>query len=294
MFRGIIVPLVTSFSNDFSVDFQSMRTHIQYLLSQGVNGIFVNASTSEFFSMSADEQISVMKLATEELSDSGAAVLTGVTSNSTSHSVKLAKMARDLNFDGIVAAPPYYGTFSEKAMFQHFKSIAQASQLPLILYDIPGATGNPLPPSLVEELVKEGLATGIKITRDSLTYIQQILAIKERYPSFSVLVGFDQYLATNLLLGGDGGIVAGANVIPSVYLALIRAYEQSDMEAFTNFARQIGVFSMIYDKTNSFAGAIKAAAQWFQLPISLKCRPPLIADAPEQVEEVLLRAELIK
>jgi len=294
MLRGIIVPLVSSFNEDFSLDLQSMRAHIQYLLSQGVNGIFVNASTSEFFSMSPDEQIQIMKLAAEELEDTSSALITGVTSNSTEHSVKLAKMAQEMNFDAVVAAPPYYGAFGEEALYQHFKAIAEGSRLPLILYDIPSATGNPLPPSLVEKLAKENLAAGIKVTRDSLTYLLDILAIKEKYPSFSVLVGFDHYLPTNLLLGGDGGIVAGANVIPSVYLALMRAYEQGDMEAFAGFAKQIAVFSMVYSRCNSFAGAIKAAAQWFQLPVNLPCRPPLLTDEPAKVEEILLRAELIK
>jgi len=97
MLRGIIVPLVSSFNEDFSLDLQSMRAHIQYLLSQGVNGIFVNASTSEFFSMSPDEQIQIMKLAAEELEDTSSALITGVTSNSTEHSVKLAKMAQEMN-----------------------------------------------------------------------------------------------------------------------------------------------------------------------------------------------------
>jgi len=201
MLRGIIVPLVSSFNEDFSLDLQSMRAHIQYLLSQGVNGIFVNASTSEFFSMSPDEQIQIMKLAAEELEDTSSALITGVTSNSTEHSVKLAKMAQEMNFDAVVAAPPYYGAFGEEALYQHFRAIAEGSRLPLILYDIPSATGNPLPPSLVVKLAKENLAAGIKVTRDSLTYLLDILAIKEKYPSFSVLVGFDHYLPTNLLLG---------------------------------------------------------------------------------------------
>jgi 4-hydroxy-tetrahydrodipicolinate synthase len=276
------------------VDIQNMRVHVQYLISQGVNGIFVNASTSEFFSLSPEEQIQVMTLAAEELQDSSTALLAGVTSNSTSFSIKLAKVAHDLNVDALVAAPSYYGTFTEQAMYEHFKAIAGAAQIPLILYDIPGATGNPIPSSLVERLASEGLATGIKITRDSLTYILEILEIKERYPSFSVFVGFDQYLATNLLLGGDGGIVAGANVVPSVYLALTRAFEQGDMEAFSSFAKQIGVFSMIYSRCSSFAGAVKAAAQWFQLPISVNCRPPLLTERPDQVQDVLLKAGLIK
>jgi len=74
----------------------------------------------------------------------------------------------------------------------------------------------------------------------------------------------------------------------------MRAYEQGDMEAFAGFAKQIAVFSMIYSRCNSFAGAIKAAAQWFQLPVNLPCRPPLLTDEPAKVEEILLRAELIK
>jgi len=184
MLRGIIVPLVSSFNEDFSLDLQSMRAHIQYLLSQGVNGIFVNASTSEFFSMSPDEQIQIMKLAAEELEDTSSALITGVTSNSTEHSVKLAKMAQEMNFDAVVAAPPYYGAFGEEALYQHFRAIAEGSRLPLILYDIPSATGNPLPPSLVEKLAKENLAAGIKVTRDSLTYLLDILAIKEKYLLF--------------------------------------------------------------------------------------------------------------
>jgi len=65
-----------------------------------------------------------------------------------------------MNFDAVVAAPPYYGAFGEEALYQHFRAIAEGSRLPLILYDIPSATGNPLPPSLVEKLAKENLDTG--------------------------------------------------------------------------------------------------------------------------------------
>ncbi|NPV89008.1 dihydrodipicolinate synthase family protein [Coprothermobacteraceae bacterium] len=294
MFKGIIVPLVTSFHEDYSLDYQSIRTHMQFLVAQGVNGIFVNASTSEFFSLTIEEQVALMRLAAEELEDSSALVLAGVTTNSTEQSIRLAKIAQELNFDGLVVAPPYYGTFSEEALYKHFKSLAKAVKTPLILYDIPGATGNPLSPKLVERLASEKLAAGIKITRDSLSYLIEVLAIKRKVPEFSVLVGFDQYLPNNLLLGGDGGIVAGANVIPSVYLALIRAFEESDMEAFRNYAQQIANFSRVYSRGTSFAGAIKAAAQWFELPINLPCRPPLLTDKPEVVKDVLLEAGLIK
>jgi len=98
--------------------------------------------------MSPDEQIQIMKLAAEELEDTSSALITGVTSNSTEHSVKLAKMAQEMNFDAVVAAPPYYGAFGEEALYQHFRAIAEGSRLPLVLYDIPSATGKRLPVAL--------------------------------------------------------------------------------------------------------------------------------------------------
>ncbi|HHI01598.1 MAG TPA: dihydrodipicolinate synthase family protein, partial [Thermococcus litoralis] len=133
--RGVIVPLVTPFNEDYSIDLQALEEHINYLQKAGVHGIFINATTGEFTSLSFEEKKFLAEKGRELVTSTF--YLVGTASTNTFEVIKLTKHAQDIGADYVVIAPPYYCLLSDEALFNHYSLVAEKTDIPIILYNIP-------------------------------------------------------------------------------------------------------------------------------------------------------------
>ncbi|RLF79807.1 dihydrodipicolinate synthase family protein, partial [Thermococci archaeon] len=162
--RGVIVPLVTPFNEDYSIDLQALEEHVNYLQKAGVHGIFINATTGEFTSLSFEERKFLAEKGRELVTSTF--YLVGTASTNTFEVVELTKHAQDIGADYVVITPPYYCSLSDEALFNHYSLVAEKTDIPIILYNIPSCA-NPLSVPLIKRLAMEySNIAGIKETVD--------------------------------------------------------------------------------------------------------------------------------
>ncbi|MCX8095771.1 MAG: dihydrodipicolinate synthase family protein [Caldisericia bacterium] len=284
-YNGIITPLITPFDEKGEIDFKGFENLLLFLKDK-VDGFFVNATTGEFTSLSVDERIEVLKFV-KNVVGKDSKIFSHITSTSIKDIFKLIEISENLKVDAIVSTPPYYLVPDRDGIKNFFYYILKNSTLDLLIYNIPSCTGYSLPVDLIKEIALEcERLVGVKATIDSLAYIKDLISIKEKREDFSVLTGVELYLASTLLSGGDGGIVALSNFAPQLLRNLLINFENKEFEGFIDSHRKVMKLFEIYKHSSSFAGAIKIALNLLGFPINRKVRVPLLEDSEEKVNKI--------
>ncbi len=294
-YSGIITPLITPFDEKGEIDFKGFEVLLLFLKNK-VDGFFVNATTGEFTSLSIDERVEVLKFV-KDIFKENAKIFSHITSTSIKDIERLIKISEDLKVDAIVSTPPYYLIPDRDGIKNFFYYILKNSTLDLLIYNIPSCTGYSLSVDIIKEIAFEcGRLMGVKATIDSLSYVKDLISIKEKREDFSVLTGVELYLAPTLFSGGDGGIVALSNFAPNLLKEVVLNFENKDFENFIESQKKVMKLFEIYKYSTSFASAIKIALNLLGFQISKKVRVPLLEDSEEKVnkiKEILLSLGLI-
>jgi len=295
-FYGIITPLITPFNDNEKIDFESYKFLLNFLKDK-VDGIFVNATTGEFTSLSLDEKIEILKFV-KDIVGNNVKLFSNITSTCFKDVEKLIEVSNNLKYDAVVAIPPYFLIPNNLGMKNYFQSIIKITEIPLLIYNIPACTGYSLSVEIIKEIaLSNEKLIGVKATIDSLNYIKDlIISIKSKREEFSVLTGVESYLTPTLISGGDGGIVALSNFAPQLMRKIIFDYENKDFDSLIEDHRKILKLFEIYKFSSSFAGAIKTSLNILGFPIKRKVRTPLIEDDEksfENIKEILNSLNLI-
>lgn len=294
-YSGIITPLITPFDERCEIDFKGYETLLLFLKDK-VNGFFVNATTGEFTSLSIDERIEILKFV-KDIVKEDAKIFSHITSTSIKDIERLIKISEDLKVDAIVSTPPYYLVPDRDGIKNFFYYILKNSTLDLLIYNIPSCTGYSLSVEIIKEIAFEcKRLRGVKATIDSLSYVKDLISIKEKREDFSVLTGVELYLVSTLLSGGDGGIVALSNFAPTLLKEVVLNFEKKNFENFIESHKKVMKLFEIYKYGSSFASSIKIALNLLGFPISKKVRVPLLEDSEEKVnkiKEILFSLNLI-
>jgi len=287
MFKGVIVPLITPFKEDYTIDYNALRWLAQYLVNRGINGLFPISTTGEFIHLSFEEKIAITKTIVEEVGGK-TKIIPGASENTTLMVLRLAKEYADLGVDGIVVTPPYYFKYDFNGLWKHYSIIAERTDLPILVYNIPSLTGNNIPVELVMRLAKEySNIVGIKVTYDSLSYMRRlILTVKQERKDFSVLTGSSDYLLPTLILGGDGGILALAHIAPRICTGIVKAWKDRAYEKAFDLYIKLNMLSELYDIATSIPSVIKTALTLLDTPIKPIVRPPLRTESEENVKKI--------
>lgn len=298
MFKGVIVPLITPFNEDYSVDFESFEWLLNFLYEKGVDGVFVNSSTGEFVHLTREESLQLTSRTVEALGGK-VKVLAGASADSTLEVVEYALEFKDLGVDGVVITPPHYFKLSQKALYNYYSEIASKTDLPIIVYNIPMLTGVSIEPETLELLVREhSNITSLKATVDSVSYIRRaIKRVKSVKRDFTVLAGFDDHLLNTLVLGGDGGITGSTNFAAHLHVNLYKNYVEGNLERAIEVAKKVSTLCEIYEVATSFVSAIKEALNIIGTPVKPIVRPPLTREEPkvrEAIKKVLCEVGILK
>jgi 4-hydroxy-tetrahydrodipicolinate synthase len=218
--HGIIPALVTPFTVHDELDEVGFKWLCSYSIDNGVHGLILNGSLGEFPSLTAEERRTIIQIAAET-ANNRVPVIVGVGSPSTDLAVKLAKDAEELGADMLEVLPPFYYQIGDEALFAHYKSVAEAIGIPMILYNFPAATKTNLSPQLVARLSEVDGIVGIKDSVDSLIHLRELVRLTKGKP-FTVLCGMEDYLLPGLLLGAKGTVSGLGNFVPRV---LVKIYE---------------------------------------------------------------------
>lgn len=217
--RGCGTALVTPFQRDGSIDVEALRRLVQFQLREGIDFLVPCGTTGETPALEKQEYLGVIRVVAEEAAGK-VPVVAGVGGNNTRHVCELAKSVSGLGAQAILSVAPYYNKPTQEGLFQHFVAIADSSELPVILYNVPGRTSSNIEPATVERLSKVGNIIGIKEASGSI--VQQIDVLNRVDSSFAVLSGDDSFTLPLMAAGGVGVISVISNQAPEPMTRLAR------------------------------------------------------------------------
>jgi len=270
MFRGTFTALVTPF-RDGGIDTSAFEKLIEAQIAAGITGIVAVGTTGESPTLSHEEREQVIRLAVAIANKRGQ-VLAGTGSNATHHAVADTKAAEKLGVDGALLVAPYYNKPSQEGLFRHFKTVADATSLPIMLYNIPGRCGVDIAPDTVARLAKE--CRNIVSIKEASGSVERVSELRARLPeSFTILSGDDSLTLPFMSVGAVGVVSVASNLFPAEICALVHAYHSGDVKSAENLHRKLfPLFKDLFIEPNPVP--VKTALGW-RGAMSGECRLPL-------------------
>lgn len=257
---GLWPALLTPIADDGRVDHEALAALVADLVPRGVDGLVPLGSTGEFTEFSAMERREILATVVAS-ADGRVPVLAGVSGLSTRETCTLAADAADAGVDGVLALPPVYWKVPEERLADHFGAIVRATDRPVVLYDFPGLTAQPLPPSLLERLAaEEPQIIGAKLTvRDIMSITAALAATRPHRPDFAIVTGFEDLIPAAIWAGADGAISGLANLVPDLLIELVAAVKANRADVTVLHRRVLDLFD-VYGLSVPAIPGLKAAA----------------------------------
>ena len=285
--RGTFTAIVTPFKRDGSLDEAALRTLVDRQIEGGVDGIVPCGTTGESVTMSTAERIRVIEIVQEQSNDR-VRVLAGAGGNSTAAVVTLAKQIDQVSVDGILIVVPYYNKPTQEGLYQHFATVADAVEAPVVMYNVPGRTSANMTAETALRLAEHGNIVGTKEASGALTQVMEI--IRGAPAGFSILSGEDNLAVPIIALGGHGVVSVVSNEAPAMMSEMVRSALEGKMtEARELHYKLLGLMNVNFIETNPIP--VKAALAMMGL-IEEQYRLPLVPMAEANREK--LHLELMK
>lgn len=218
--QGVLVPIITPFDANNKVDLQALKKLVEYFIEQGVAGIVACGTTGEYYALDEEERRLVLECI-KEVGQGRVSLIAGVNGLSTQEAIGRVRQAEALGYDGLMLATPPYSLPGQAEIVAHFRTVAQATKLPIIMYNFPARVGVDIGIEAVTELSKIPNIVGIK--ESSGDFSRALALIKADLPDFEVICGCDDQAADFLFWGVRSWISGGANVFPGEQAAMINA-----------------------------------------------------------------------
>ena len=285
--QGTFTAIVTPFRRDGSLDEAALRTLVDRQIEGGVDGIVPCGTTGESVTMSTAERIRVIEIVQEQSNDR-VRVLAGAGGNSTAAVVTLAKQIDQVSVDGILIVVPYYNKPTQEGLYQHFATVADAVEAPVVMYNVPGRTSANMTAETALRLAEHGNIVGTKEASGALTQVMEI--IRGAPAGFSILSGEDNLAVPIIALGGHGVVSVVSNEAPAMMSEMVRSALEGKMtEARELHYKLLGLMNVNFIETNPIP--VKAALAMMGL-IEEQYRLPLVPMAEANREK--LHLELMK
>ena len=269
-FKGSGVALVTPFKSDKSVDFDALRNLVQLQIQGGTNFLVVMGTTAESPTLTKEEKEQILQVVIEENAGK-LPIVYGVGGNNT---VEVAKAIASVpnGVDGILSVSPYYNKPTQEGIYQHFKVLSEASNLPIILYNVPGRTGSNM---LADTTLRLAELPNIVAVKEASGNFEQIMDIINRKPEgFNVLSGDDAITMPLIACGADGVISVVANALPEKFSTMVNASLHSDFDLARPIHNELlNITKMFFEEGNP--GGVKVALENREI-MSQNLRLPLV------------------
>ena len=291
--RGIIPPVATPMRSNEDLDLPRLKSFLDHLIAEGVHGIFVLGTNSEFYALDDDEKQAVIATAVEHVRGR-VPVFAGTGAESTREAVRLTKMAEREGADGVSVITPYFVNPTQGEIFDHYRRVAESTSLPVILYNNPGTCGGvKIDVDTVARLAQLPNILGIKDSSGDLQNTNEYLrVVPER---FAVLQGRDTLIFASLACGAQGAVPASANVAPALCVAIYEFYRRGDVEASRAAQLKLNPVRLSLN-LGTAPGGVKVALTLMGQSIGPSRSPvgPLPPDKQQKMRAALEQAGLLK
>ncbi len=275
-----MVALITPFKNG-RVDEAALRKLIDFQIENGTSVLVPCGTTGESATLSYEEHDRVIEITVEQ-ANKRAKVLAGTGSNSTDEAIQLTAHAKKIGADGALLINPYYNKPTQEGLYQHFKAIAAAVDIPLVLYNIPGRTGVNMSVETTARLSKIDSIVGIKEASGSLTHASEIITACDK--DFALYSGEDALNWPLYAIGAQGTISVTANILPRKCAELWDAYQKKEIDRCKSLHDELlSINQTLFIETNPIP--IKTALAWMGY-CSEEFRLPLVAMSKENQEKL--------
>ena len=233
---GSIVALVTPLHEDGSVDYEALRRLIDWHIAEGTDCIAVVGTTGESPTVSVEEHCEIIRVSVEH-ARGRVPIMAGAGANATSEAIELTRFAKQVGADCSLQVVPYYNKTSQEGIYRHFRAVAEAVDLPVVLYNVPGRTVADMQPETALRLAQVPGVIGIKEASGNIERAGWL--IKQAPKSFSIYSGDDGTAVALMLLGGHGNVSVTANVAPRLMHEMCMAAVQGDVKRATAIHLQL-------------------------------------------------------
>jgi 4-hydroxy-tetrahydrodipicolinate synthase len=225
IFTGAGTALVTPFS-DAGIDFAAFETLIEYQIDNGIDALIVCGTTGEASTMTKEEKLAAIEFVVKQAAGR-VPVIAGTGTNNTASAIENSMEACDLGVNGLLVVTPYYNKCSDAGLIKHYMSIADASDEPVIVYNVPGRTGVNVSPAVMREIMRHDNIVGIK---EASANIVQITETARLCPGIDLYSGNDDHVVPLLALGGKGVISVSANLLPKMVHDMAASFLAGDIK----------------------------------------------------------------
>lgn len=281
--RGIIPPIITPMNEDESINEAELRNQVNRQIKGGVHGLFPFGTNGEGYILNEAEKRQVLSIVIDE-TKGRVPVYAGTGCISTKDTIRQSIMAQSLGADVLSIITPSFAAASQNELYEHYKAVAQAVDMPIVLYNIPARTGNALAPSTVARLSKIENIVGAKDSSGNFDNMLQYIEQTRDSGNFAVLSGNDSLILWNLLAGGTGGIAGCANVFPEIMSSIYNYYMAGDLDNARKAQDSIRSFRACFKFGNPNT-IVKTAVGLLGYPVG-RCRAPF-NQVPEEGIEAL-------
>lgn len=268
--KGIIAPILTPMDENENVNETELRNQVDRLIGAGIHGIFAFGTNGEGYILSEQEKERVLQIVVEQTAGR-VPVYAGSGCISTKDTIRMSRRAKEMGADVLSIITPWFAAASQEELVAHYTAVAEAVDMPIVLYNIPARTGNALQPATVERLAEIDTIVGVK---DSSGNFDNMLQYIERTGTgdFAVLSGNDSLILWNLMAGGAGGIAGCANVFPKNMVEIYEAFQRGDLKRARECQDNIRAFRNCFKYGNPNT-IVKAAVAMQGYPVGA-CRRP--------------------
>lgn len=280
-FGRVLTAMATPFDESGAVDFEQAASLAKHLVANGSDGIVVAGTTGESPTLSDEEKIRLVRTVKDAVAGR-ALVVAGTGTNDTRHSVHLTKDAQRAGADGILLVNPYYNRPSQDGLYAHFRTIAESTPLPCMLYNIPGRTGVNTAPETIARLAEMPNITAVKEATGNLDQASEIRRLTK--DDFQIYSGDDSLTLPILAVGGAGVVSVASHLAGREIREMVQAYQQGDVRrAVQLHIRLFPLFRVLFITTNPVP--LKAALNMSGIKVG-KPRLPLVEATAKEKEQI--------
>lgn len=279
IFEGTGVALVLPMFEDGSIDYEGYKRQVQRMIDGGVKALLVNGTTGEPATIDIEDEFELTKITVEMAKGTGVKVIAGAGSNYTAQAIRKAKFNAEAGADANLVVTPYYNKTSQRGLIEHYKAVAAASDLPLIMYNVPGRTGMKISVDTVVELAKVPNIVAMKDATDDIAYAIEVLT-RTKDMDFDLYSGCDDNILPFIAAGGKGVISVLSNLYPRETEMFAQAALKGDLELARKMAYDLNdVSKYLFIDVNPIMP--KAALKHMGVIESDMLRQPLIPTTEE-------------
>ena len=290
--EGIWTPIPTPLTKRGRIDTEATRRLVDFHIEAGIDGLLPLGTSGEFALLQKEERNLLVKTVVEQ-ADRRVPVVAGVSDPSIENVLELSKDAKEAGADAVIATPPYYFTTTDEGHYQHFKTISESIDLPLMIYNIPEWTHSYVSPDTVQRLADEKLVVGMKYTE--YNFLNLVRFLKAGRNRISIFTGSDAMAYSNLELGGSGAIIGAANVAPKIASKIFDNYRKGDLKgARESQDKLLPVIEAL--GVGKYPAALKEAMNIIGFPVGPLKEPLQPLSIPEKrlVEKLIQRGRLLR